>query len=258
MSGPIQSTGQSVVTLEEMLSQKLDKLSELVENDDLASVKGLIEEMKADRDEALYSEVASLTKAVHVSAHRFHCDADKQESEMQPNELHDASDRLEYIVDMTSKAANTTIDLVDKTVPCANNMRSQAQLLGAEWERLRRKEMSPEEFRAFSAQMTQFFQTLQTDADAIHQNLSDIVVAQEYQDLTGQVINNVGSTIGSIENDFAELERLATHVDSITGTEHEFEEKKTDMKGEGPQIKAAEDVVSGQDDVDDLLASLGI
>ena len=73
MSGPIQSTGQSVVTLEEMLSQKLDKLSELVENDDLASVKGLIEEMKADRDEALYSEVASLTKAVHVSAHRFHC-----------------------------------------------------------------------------------------------------------------------------------------------------------------------------------------
>jgi len=53
---------------------------------------------------------------------------------------------------------------------------------------------------------------------------------------------------------------MASHVDQLTGTVHQIEEKEESAeKGVGPQIKAdeREDVVSGQDDVDDLLSSLG-
>ena len=55
-------------------------------------------------------------------------------------------------------------------------------------------------------------------------------------------------------------EQVGGHVDQLTGTVHQIEEKEESAeKGVGPQIKAdeREDVVSGQDDVDDLLSSLG-
>ena len=63
-----------------------------------------------------------------------------------------------------------------------------------------------------------------------------------------------------MEENLLSLVVMASHVDQLTGTVHEIEEKEESTeKGLGPQMKANErdDVVSGQDDVDDLLSSLG-
>ena len=77
------------------------------------------------------------------------------------------------------------------------------------------------------------------------------------------MIQKVTTLVKEVEDHLLNLVVMASHVDSITGTVHELDDKEKQKEsaeqGVGPQIKADErdDVVSGQDDVDDLLSSLG-
>ena len=173
----------------------------------------------------------------------------------------DASDRLEYVVQMTAKAANRTMDLVEEAMPKASALRDEAAELRDQWQKLRRREMAPAEFRELYARIDTFFVTLNTDAGAMYDNLSEILLAQDFQDLTGQVIQKVTTLVKEVEEHLLSLVVMASHVDQMTGTVHELEEREkiSAEQGVGPQIKAEEreDVVSGQDDVDDLLSSLG-
>ncbi|VVN47922.1 Protein phosphatase CheZ [Pseudomonas fluorescens] len=97
-------------------------------------------------------------------------------------------------------------------------------------------------------------------------NLNDILLAQDYQDLTGQVIKRVTQMVTEVESNLLKLVLMASQVDRFAGIEHDREAmwaeknpQKQLARGEGPQIRADNraDVVSGQDDVDDLLSSLG-
>ena len=90
-------------------------------------------------------------------------------------------------------------------------------------------------------------------------------MAQDFQDLTGQVINRVTKLVAEVETRLVDLVAMAGEVDRITGITYVAEkspnneqESDDNIKAEGPQIDTSvEGVVSGQDDVDDLLSSLG-
>ena len=86
-------------------------------------------------------------------------------------------------------------------------------------------------------------------------------MAQEYQDITGQIIQRVIGLVTEVEDRLVSLVKLASQVEQITGVVHVAEEKtaQSGTEAEGPAINAADraDVVSGQDEVDDLLSSLG-
>ena len=113
-----------------------------------------------------------------------------------------------------------------------------------------------------------FIIVLQTaiGSERLNKSLQDIVLEQGFQDLTGQVLKRVMGLINEVEKDLVQLVLMASQVEEITGLakpetdEHEMEEliEKRKHEAEGPQInKARENVVSGQDEVDDLLSSLG-
>ena len=172
----------------------------------------------------------------------------------------DASDRLAYVVQMTGQAANRTMDLVEESMPVVNAMRDEANALREEWQRLRRREMQPAEFRELYGRIDNFFVSLTQDADTIYSSLSEILLAQDFQDLTGQVIQRVTTLVKDVEEQMLSLVVMASHVDKLTGTVHQIEGQEVSAEqGVGPQMKAEEreDVVSGQNDVDDLLSSLG-
>ena len=172
----------------------------------------------------------------------------------------DASDRLAYVVQMTGQAANRTMDLVEESMPVANAMRDEATALRDEWQRLRRREMQPAEFRELYGRIDNFFVSLTQDADTIYSSLSEILLAQDFQDLTGQVIQRVTTLVKDVEEQMLSLVVMASHVDKLTGTVHQIEGRAVSAEqGVGPPMKAEEreDVVSGQNDVDDLLSSLG-
>ena len=150
-----------------------------------------------------------------------------------------------------------------------NYVSYEAQSLTADWQRFMPRDMNAEQFRDLVKRIDQYLQRSMNDGSQLSQNLSEIMLAQDFQDLTGQVIKRVTRLITELESNLLNLVLMAGQVDRVAGIQHDRDamraeqEKKKQEKmpsnGEGPQMHAdmREDVVSGQDDVDDLLSSLG-
>lgn len=247
----------------EQLREHSNQLQGAIDQGDMARAMEVVADLSADRDQRLYQEVGRLTRSLHESIRNFQIDAQSSEQAEALSKMGDASDRLDYVVQMTSRAANKTLDLVEETMPMASQIKVDADAIRAEWARLRRREMKPAEFRALYGRIDLFLGRLSSDADKVHANLSEILMAQDFQDLTGQVIQKVTNLVKEVEESLVRLVLMASSVDELTGTVHDNVRKESPVKdmnkGEGPQIKAVEreDTVDGQDDVDDLLSSLG-
>ena len=158
------------------------------------------------------------------------------------------------------------MDLVENATPLVNGMANEAQALSVDWGRFMRREVGAEEFRELARRVEGFLSRSEQDNHTVSSNLNDILLAQDYQDLTGQVIKRVTQLVTEVESNLLKLVLMAGQVDRFAGIEHDREAilsekdpQKHLAKGEGPQIHAdkREDVMSGQDDVDDLLSSLG-
>ncbi|WP_178124456.1 protein phosphatase CheZ [Spartinivicinus ruber] len=243
------------------LKEQAQKMVEHLEKGNLKDAIEIIHEINEVRDKSLYQEVGRLTRALHESIRNFHVEAGLAGDDKEAmSDMVDASDRLEYVTKMTETAANTTMDLVDNCMPIVDELKSDAHSLRDEWTKIRKRQMNPDEFRKLYKQMDEFLDRSEKQVNEVHSNLTEILVAQNYQDLTGQVIKKVVELVQQVEDSLVDLVRMAGQVDKLTGTEHEISAIKEDsIAAEGPQIKAEErvDVVSGQDDVDDLLSSLG-
>jgi chemotaxis protein CheZ len=123
--------------------------------------------------------------------------------------------------------------------------------------------MSPDEFRELYRRIDQFLGQTVDNSTVLSDKFNSILLAQDFQDLSGQVIKKVISLVQDVELRLVDLMRVAGQVEQLTGifrgVDVESANKGADVVAEGPQIKASQraDVVSGQDDVDDLLSSLG-
>jgi len=244
----------------EKLQEQASELASCINAGDYAKAMSVIGNLSEVRDQSLYREVGRLTRSLHEAIRNFQIDPRNAEQKEVLSKMTDASDRLAYVVEMTSQAANRTMDLVEESMPVAHKVRDEAAELQEQWKRLRRREMAPAEFRELYARIDRFFAGLTSDSDKLYNSLSEILLAQDFQDLTGQVIQKVTALVKEVEDNLLSLVVMASHVDQLTGTIHQIEEKEDSAeKGVGPQVNAEErdDVVSGQDDVDDLLSSLG-
>ncbi|MNY45019.1 chemotaxis regulator CheZ [compost metagenome] len=158
------------------------------------------------------------------------------------------------------------MDLVEKSTPVLNELSAEAKALSVDWQRFMRREVAVEEFRELAQRVDGFLARSEQSSCAVADNLQGILLAQDYQDLTGQVIKRVTQMVTEVEGNLLKLVLMASQVDRFAGIEHDREQLRAEKdrekhaaRGEGPQIHAdkREDVVSGQDDVDDLLSSLG-
>jgi chemotaxis protein CheZ len=225
----------------------------------------LIHELNQTRDRGLYQEVGKLTRELHSAIVNFQIDPHMPQAE-EVSQITDATERLSYVVRLTEGAANRTMDLVEQSTPLMNGLSADAKALSADWGRFMRREIGADEFRDLAKRVDGFLTRSEKETQAVATNLNDILLAQDYQDLTGQVIKRVTQMVTEVESNLLKLVLMASHVDRFAGIEHDAEAmraekdpKKHLTQGEGPQIHAdkREDVVSGQDDVDDLLSSLG-
>ncbi len=216
-------------------------------------------------NEALYQEVARLTHQLHSAFQDLNLDVRSPHAE-EMSQITDATERLQYVVKMTEQAANSSIDLVEASAPLVNYISYEAQSLLADWQRFVRREMPLGEFRELARRVEDFLVRSLRDSDQLSGNLNEIMMAQSFQDLTGQVIKRVNQLIGYVEESLLKMTSMAVTVDRLAGIEHNSrplpaERAPTQMttQGEGPQIRKDQaDVVSDQVDVDDLLSSLGL
>lgn len=245
-------------------------LVEKLQGDYYEEASQLIHAMTEVRDRHIFQSVGRLTRGLHDAIVNFNVDGDlsSEPPDIQNSEIRDASNRLNYVIDLTQKAAEKTMDMVDESAPIATNLGQEANSLREEWARLKRREMSPDEFRDLYHRMDQFLGQMVTGTEQLGRNMQEIVLEQGFQDLTGQVLKRVIGLINDVEQDLVSLVRIAAQVEDVTGFPDEADttegavlkkRKNKNSSGEGPQINASEkaDVVSSQDEVDDLLSSLG-
>ena len=166
--------------------------------------------------------------------------------------LPDAKDRLAYIANLTEQAACKVLNATDIAKPLQDELEAGAVLLSAKWETLFANRMSVEDFKLLAAETRVFVKkAVPLRTAATKEQLMEIMMAQDFQDLTGQVIKKVVTLAQDLESQL-----MAVLIETMPG------DKRTASVNtllNGPVINAEgrADVVGSQRQVDDLLDSLG-
>ncbi|MDO2947263.1 protein phosphatase CheZ [Aeromonas simiae] len=238
----------SLITLEQA---KL--LVSLLEQGEYTKADNLLAEACAPNAHTLFEKVGQLTRQLHTSLQEF-C-IDSRIPVLATHEIPDAREHLNYVIDMTDKAANRTMDAVEASLPIADRLNDSIQAVLPHWQLLMNRSLDLGQFKVLCHQLDDFLKSSESDADILRKRLTEILMAQDFQDLTGQMIRRVIKLVQEIEIKLVEMLTMFGDV----GTEVPQSPTRSALEAEGPIINAQDrdDVVNGQDDVDDLLSSLG-
>lgn len=236
-------------------------LSEL-EAGNSSAVNECLDVLSRKREQGLFHELGKLTRDLHDALRNFQLDS--RIADMTASEIPDAKERLRYVITMTEQAANQTLSAVEEGLPIAEDLKESAVALHDKWQRFRSKDMQADEFRELVPELDQFLAVTSDKAVSLNNHLSEIMMAQGFQDLTGQIIRRVIELVTQVEDGLVELIRVSgAHVKSAEGKQAVNKQDDDPNKGFGPQVPGVDDVaetaeiVSNQDEVDDLLSSLG-
>lgn len=225
-----------------------------IELNDEAAARSLVDELAHVREMELFREIGKLTRDLHEALNAFRLDG--RLSELASREIPDAKERLNHVIVLTERAANRTLTAVETGLPQAEALGTEARRLRDQWQRFRARAMAADEFRGLARGVDEFLGRVDTDTEALRSQLSEILMAQDFQDLTGQVIRRVIDLVHDVEESLIGLLRVSGG--RLTETGPAPRETET-HGGAGPVVPGVEhgEVVNGQDDVDDLLSSLG-
>jgi len=151
---------------------------------------------------ALFQRVGELTRILHDTLRELGYD---QSLEKATRALPDARDRLHYIGGLTGDAANRALAAAEAAREHLGSVRTGAAGLATQWEKVYAGEADLAEFRRTADGTRQFLATLSPAADAADRELTEIIVAQGFQDLTGQVINRLVNLAADMERELVGL-----------------------------------------------------
>lgn len=160
----------------------------------------------------------------------------------------DARDRLRYVGRMTEQAANRVLNAAEFLQPLQEEMSVDAGSLQNRWEQVDQGN-SAEDQAELIADTRQYLQDISSKTQQTQDSLMEIIMAQDFQDLTGQVIKGMLGVIGTLETELVQV-----LLDSVPAEKRE----ETETLLNGPSIDtSADNVLADQDEVDDLLSGLG-
>jgi len=170
-------------------------------------------------------------------------------------EMPDARLRLDHVLKLTEDAAHHTLDLVERSGPLADRVSAEAAAL-MEPIQIARAAYRGTTVEDLLVRVEIFLAGAERAGQAVRANLDEVLMAQSYQDLSGQIIRTVIKLV-------VELERTLGHFSKLAGDrpadESQPVQQVSDGHGHGPAIPGAgTDAVGEQQDVDALLAMMGM
>ncbi|MDP2831816.1 MAG: protein phosphatase CheZ [Pseudomonadota bacterium] len=198
--------------------------------------------------ERVFSQLGQMTRGLHNLLRELGYDkALGQIAQDMPNNR----DRLNYIAAMTAQAAERTLNAAEAAQPLQEKLGAGARDLSAKWDRMFEKKLGVDEFKALVHDTRAYLKEAPVQCDATNAQLMEIILAQDFQDLTGQVIKRILEAAQNLENQLLSL--------LIETTPEGMRQSVDPGLLNGPVINASgrSDVVSSQEQVDDLLESLG-
>ncbi len=239
------------MTNDSRLALAKDLVKAMERGDDLAA-DSLLDDIAEIQQSQLFQEVGRLTRQLHDTMAGFTLDS--KITAMTKNDIPDAKERLQYVITMTEQSANQTLNVVEALLPVSKDLNEKAGQLSGKWERFLDKEMPFAEFKNMASEIAHYFKTSKGSLQQVEDGLHEILMAQGFQDITGQIIKRVIDLVQDLETSMVELIRISG------GKEVEHQAiNKLDLPG--PVVPGVDDVAGdvavNQDDVDDLLSSLG-
>ena len=212
------------------------------------AAEGTETERSAGSNDALLNRVGHLTRTLHESLNALGYD---KVIEKTAAAIPDAKDRLAYVVTMTEKAADRTLNATDAIKPIQDDLALGANQLTEQWDSLFARELSIEQFKLLVADTRCYLGEVPRHTGTTNAQLMEIMMAQDFQDLTGQVIKRTTEIIQTVERELLQL--LLENI----APERRLEVSDGLLNGPVINSDGRSDVVTSQDQVDDLLESLG-
>jgi len=195
------------------------ELRQLLQSPDGTAFEQALDTLVRQREQHLFRALGVLARDLHDAVRRL---GSELAHEGVPDSVADARRHLHDVLDMSAQAAHRSLDFAERMRPQAEALQqSAARVLAG----------GTGEAAALARQADEF-------AGRCREGLSDMVLAQSWQDLSGQRIKKVAGFIGSVESSLLELVRL---TGALAG-------------GEAPVAAAG---VSSQDEADRLLSEFG-
>ncbi|GBE02455.1 MAG TPA: hypothetical protein ENH50_03800 [Nitrospirae bacterium] len=217
------------------IMEKIQGLLNALSKGDIEGAEGMLMEISTIGDKELFSEVGKITRNLHNAISEFKTMIDPTLKNMALEDMPDAADKLNWVISKTEEAAEKTISLVEKNLSLQGGIVKRLDILDDALK-------NPEGDNEREKEAITF---LRRTTEEINVDLMDVLLTQEYQDLTGQIIRKVISLVSKLEIDLVQLIKAF-------GVRVEHQKHGSTADSEPP-----EETFSSQEDVDTLLTELG-
>ncbi len=189
----------------------------------------------------VFQQLGSITRLLHDTMQQLGVMPKLQNA---ADGLPDARSRLNYIATKTADAANKVLNSVDSAKSDHQHISNATRELAAA--------LVADPVRAVaSGKVMNFVQDVEQSTARIDNHLTDIMMAQDFHDLTGQVVAKVVTLANDLEDSLVKL------LVQVIPPEQRDKVESSVLQGPVVNAEGRTDVVSNQGEVDDLLASLG-
>ena len=197
-------------------------------------------------DKPMFERLGGIVRLLHDSLRELGYDKALTEASSQIN---DAQDRLEYVASLTEQAANKVLNTLDEAMPDQDTLSKQSKDMENRWADLFAGKLSLDQFKQLAGDSQAFAAAVSAATETEKARLLEIMMAQDFQDITGQLIKKVVIITKTVEAELAQLLRDNAPPD----VREKIAQKEVNLMT-GPSTPT---VALSQDSVDDLLADLG-
>ena len=219
-----------------------------VQAPELADAANSEAQAQAEAPANVMDRIGRLTRTLHDALRELGYD---RVLEKTAASIPDARDRLDYVVKMTEQAAVRALNAIETAQPLQERLGDEAERLSASWQKLYDKQLTLDEFKALVAGTREYLAEAPKQARETNAQLLEIMMAQDFQDLTGQVIKKITALAQEMEQQLVHL------LVDLVPTDVRNEIDSGLLNGPVVNVNKGPEVVTNQNQVDDLLASLG-
>ncbi len=232
------------------LVTEVQNLMNSLANGNLEEAESAIDNLTRISEKKLFDEVGNITRNLHDSLKDFRRTLDPKIKSMATEDMPEAADNLEQVLNLTKQAADKTLSIVEKGIDDNENLKGVLEGFDTTIDQLRKQADSPQVLPSLESVRKELDLYLTRSSDGYN----EILMSQDFQDLTGQMIKRIIKLVHELEKQLIELIRNF----GVEVAQHKEILEKTGGDGSKEELKGpASSTRIDQGDVDDLLSSFG-
>ncbi|MGV8900236.1 MAG: protein phosphatase CheZ [Burkholderiaceae bacterium] len=235
----------------DQISAQHDEVNATVPNapPSAAPVSEAVPEGPPESEKPMYERLGGIVRLLHDSIREL---GQQHPFNNLNSQIGDAQDRLAYVATLTEQAANKVLNATEAGMPAQETLSNTAKEMKGRWSDLYDGKLSVEEFKLLADDTRNFTSSVIDVTDEEKARLLEIMMAQDFQDLTGQLIKKIVTITQAVEHELAQL-LWDNAPEEMKDKPQAQDEAVVDLM-QGPMAPSA---AMGQGDVDSLLDDLG-